>query len=51
MKTYILKLTTEQAELIDVALCVAAANPQGHTDGSKYRELQKEVERQLEKQD
>ena len=50
-KIYTLKLTTAQAELVDVALSVAAANPAGHTDGSKYRELQKAVYRQLEEQD
>jgi hypothetical protein len=51
MKTYNLKLTAQQAELLDIALSVAAANPKGHTDGSKYRDLQKEVERQFEEQD
>ena len=51
MKTYKLTLSTEAAELLDCALSVAAANPKGHTDGSKYRELQKEIERQFEAQD
>jgi predicted DNA-binding transcriptional regulator YafY len=44
-------LTVREAELIDVALSIAAANPQGHTDGEAYRTLQRKVEAQLEAQD
>lgn len=52
VKTYRIEgLSAEEAELLDIALSVAAANPKGHTDGSKYRALQKKLKHQFELQD
>jgi microcystin degradation protein MlrC len=52
LKTYRIEgLTTQEAELLDVALSVAAANPGGHTNGQAYRDLQSKIESQFEEQD
>jgi hypothetical protein len=49
LKTYTLKLTADQAELLDIAMSIAVAEAQSRSP--KYRELQQEIQRQFEAQD